>query len=117
MDWQNIGMLAGVWFGGLVALGAYIHQNRKSDRRYYDARLDERFDLLTDKTETDHRAVKAQIADLTGTVREHYLPRREAEHFHNSWQSGLKSLEENFRLLSVRIDRLIGGFRGPHTDG
>lgn len=116
-DWVNIGMIGGTWFAGLAVLGVYIHQNRKADRRYYDGQLDSRFEELTTKTDTDHRAVKAQIHDLTETVREHYLPRREADGMHNSWQAGFSALRDDFRALSTRIDRLIGGWHGPHSDG
>ena len=124
MDWVSLATLSGIWFGGIGAIGVYIHQNRKADRRYYDDKLDGRFSQLHDqiqadreKTEEEHDAVKKQITDLANTVREHYPPRREVEHVIATWNTGLNDLRADVRGLSGRIDRLAGGWHGTHSDG
>lgn len=133
VDVINVLIMLAAW----LTLVIQIAWKRKKDKDTISAKIDAKFELLarqrqefsdkisekmaefSEQTARDHNAVRAQISDLGMTVRENYISKSEAasliSNLKDDLRNGVAVLREDFRVMSQRVDRMIGGSRGPNS--
>lgn len=105
MDWIGVSIGAATWATFASGVGIYLHSRSADQRRHFRQQVETQIAELAAQTKKDHDSTRVQIADLSRTVIEHYVARREFE-------SGMHGLSE--QVTEARKE--IGGVGNQIAD-
>lgn len=105
MDWIGLSVGAATWATFASGVGIYLHSRSSDERKRFREHVDMQIAALASQTKKDHDSTRVQINDLTTTVSQHYVPRREFE-------SGVHGLGE--QITEARKE--IGAVSNQITD-
>lgn len=118
MDWtliiEMLGVL-GMWSGILLTVGGFLHRSRTETLNTI------RFDIrqLANQADTEHGFLKAQVADLTSSIVDNYVQRRDFEQAVVGLHEDITGARREVGEVNNRINQLYQTveFHRRPTDG